>query len=318
MKILVVGGSGYIGSITVKYLIKNNHEVVVFDSLEKGHEKAVTCELIVGNLLDKKSFSLIQGTFDAVIHFAAYASVEESMKKPFDYFNNNVFGGFNLLEFMKDRNIPYIIFSSSCSIYGMSKQEKVKEADFKDPLSVYGETKLLFERILDWFYKIYNIRYINLRYFNAAGAALDGSLGENHNPETHIIPLAIQTALGKQKEFLLFGNDYNTPDGTCIRDYIHVEDLAKAHMMGIDYLKNTLQCGSFNLGSGRGYSNAEVIEMVKRISGNTFPIRVVKRRLGDPAVVYADITKAKKYLGFTPEYSDLETIIKTAWNWHKK
>lgn len=319
MKILVTGGAGYIGSITVQELLKKGHEVVVFDNLVYGHKEAVSCELIVGDLLDFDFLkNNIHGDFDAVIHFAAYALAGESMQNPRKYFHANLQGGLNLLEFMKERNIPSIIFSSTCAIYGYPSQLPVTEDEEKKPESVYGESKLMFENMLRWYERIYGIKYINLRYFNAAGATLDGKLGEDHDPETHIIPIAIQTALGKQESFKLFGDDYDTPDGTCIRDYIHVLDLAEAHIQALDLLKRTGKSDYFNLGTGNGHSNREVLGMVKKISGTDFKIDVIKRREGDPAAIYADNKKAVAELGFNPQYSDLETIVKTAWKWHKK
>lgn len=318
MKILVTGGAGYIGSITVNELIKAGFEIVVFDNLVYGHQDAISCELIKGDLLDRKSLDKINDSFDAVIHFAAYALAGESMNDPYKYFNSNVQGGLNLLEFMKSRDIRNIIFSSTCAIYGYPTTLPVTENENKKPESTYGESKLMFENILQWYDKIYKIKHINLRYFNAAGASLDGDLGEDHDPETHIIPIAINTALGKFSRFNLFGDDYNTPDGTCIRDYIHVLDLASAHIQALEKLINTQKSDYFNLGTGKGHSNREVIDMVKKISGVDFKIETTSRRAGDPDAIYADNTKAKKELGFDPKYSDLETIVKTAYLWHSK
>lgn len=320
MKILVTGGAGYIGSITVKRLLKEGHEVVVFDNLVYGHKEAVSCKLIQGDLVDKDYlFSSLKGEqFDAVIHFAAYALAGESMKDPHKYFSNNILGGLNLLEYMVNKKIPYIIFSSTCAIYGTPKILPVTELTEKHPESVYGESKLMFENILFWYETIYQIKHINLRYFNAAGASLDGALGEEHNPETHIIPLAIKVALGKQNEFVLNGNDYDTPDGTAIRDYIHVEDLASAHILALKMLRETNKSDTLNLGAGKGYSNIEVVDTVKEISGKNFPITIAPRRAGDPPIIFADSTKAKNILKFIPQYSDLHTIVKSAWMWHQK
>ncbi len=319
MKILVTGGAGYIGSITVKLLQDKGHQPVVFDNLIYGHKEAVSCPLIVGDLLDKdflfKSFA--EEKFDAVIHFAAYALAGESMENPYKYFYNNIQGGLNLLDLMRQNNIPDIIFSSTCSIYGTPKVLPVSEDEAKKPESVYGESKLMFEKILDWYDTIYKIKHISLRYFNAAGAALDASLGEDHNPESHIIPVAIKAAINNQP-FNLFGDDYSTKDGTCIRDYIHVQDLAEVHIQAINKLKETKTSDAFNLGTGNGYSNLEVLEMVKKVSGINLQIVKKPRRAGDPPMIFADNKKAKKELGFNPQYSDLETIVKTAWQWHKK
>jgi len=319
MKILVTGGAGYIGSITVKLLQEKGYQPVVFDNLIYGHKEAVNCPLVIGDLLDKEFLfkSLKDENFDAVIHFAAYALAGESMDNPYKYFYNNIQGGLNLLDFMKERSIPTIIFSSTCSIYGTPKVLPVSEAEEKKPESVYGESKLMFEKILNWYDRIYGIKYINLRYFNAAGAASDGSLGENHSPETHIIPVAIRAAMDGQP-FDLFGDDYPTKDGTCVRDYIHVQDLAEAHIQAINKLKESNASDVFNLGTGNGYSNLEVLEMIKTVSGINLEIVKKPRRAGDPPIIFADNTKAKKELGFSPKYSDLETIVKTAWQWHNK
>lgn len=319
MKILVTGGAGYIGSITVKLLQEKGHQPIVFDNLIYGHKEAVSCPLIVGDLLDKEFLfkSLENESFDAVIHFAAYALAGESMDNPYKYFHNNIQGGLNLLDLMKEKKIPNIIFSSTCSIYGTPKVLPVSEKEEKKPESVYGESKLMFEKILGWYDTIYGIKHINLRYFNAAGAAPDGTLGENHDPETHIIPVAIKAAMDNQP-FNLFGDDYPTKDGTCIRDYIHVQDLAEAHIQAINKLTETKVSDVFNLGTGNGYSNLEILEMIKKVSGINLEVVKKPRRAGDPPIIFADNTKARAELGFSPKYSDLETIVKTAWQWHNK
>lgn len=319
MRILVTGGTGYIGSIAVSQLQKKGYEIVVFDNLVYGHKEAISCPLVIGDLTDKDFLfkSLEKEHFDAVMHFAAYALAEDSMEHPYKYFHGNVQGGLNLLEFMKEKNIRHIIFSSTCAIYGYPQSLPVTENEFKNPESVYGESKLMFETILRWYDKLYDIKYTNLRYFNAAGAFLDGSLGEDHDPETHIIPVAINAALGN-KQFELFGTDYPTQDGTCIRDYIHVLDLADVHIRALEKLQETKKSDSYNLGAGIGYSNRQVIEMIKKVSGIDFAIKEMPRRPGDPATIYANNIKAKRELDFTPQYSDLETIVSTAWKWHKK
>lgn len=319
MKILVTGGAGYIGSVTVKRLLEAGHEVVVFDNMVYGHDYAVTCPLIKGDLTDREFLfnSLKEYSFDAVIHFAAYALAGESMTNPHKYLYNNVVGGINVLELMREKNISHIIFSSTCAIYGSPRVLPVTEDNEKKPESPYGESKLIFEQILHWYDEIYDIKNICLRYFNAAGASLDGSLGEDHSPETHLIPITIQAALEK-RPMTIFGKDYPTPDGTCIRDYIHVEDLALAHMKGLEKLSQTNSSDSFNLGTGNGYSNLDVITMVKKVSGVDFEVQFTERRPGDPPQIYADNKKAREILGFNPQYSDLETIIKTAWVWHLK
>lgn len=316
MKLLVTGGAGYIGSVTVKELQRLGHEVVVFDNLVYGHEYAVACTLIKGDLLAKEDLDKIpQEQFDGVIHFAAYAYAGESMQNPYKYFHNNLQSGLNLLEFMRERKIPSIIFSSSCSIYGTPLKIPVTESESKKPESVYGESKLMFETILSWYQKIHGIEYINLRYFNASGAALDGTLGEDHDPETHIIPLAIKAAM-EDKPFTIFGNDYETPDGTAIRDYIHILDLASAHILALEKLQKDHVSDSFNLGTGNGYSNLEITNKIKEVSGKDLKITFGPRRPGDPPKVFADNTKAVTGLGWTPKHSDIETIISSAWKWH--
>jgi len=319
MKILVTSGAGYIGSHTIDLLQKEGYEVVVFDNLVYGHKEAVSCPLVAGDLLDKKAVRKVfeENKFTAVIHFAAYALAGESMSKPGKYFENNILGGLNLLEAMKDFGVKYIVFSSTCAVYGYPEKLPVTEESPLKPVSVYGESKLTFEKILRWYDEIYGIKNICLRYFNAAGADLEGKIGEDHQPETHIIPLAIKTALGQQKEFTLFGDDYPTPDGTCIRDYIHVLDLASAHIKALEFLQKENRSDIFNVGTGNGYSNKQILEMVKKISGVDFPIKIAPRRPGDPAAIWADNKKIKKVLGWQPKYSDLETIIRSAWKWYK-
>lgn len=319
MKILVTGGAGYIGSVTVHYLQKQGHEVVVLDNLSTGHKESVEAELVVGDLLDKEQLfqNLGERNFDGVIHFAAAALAGESMKNPYYYFRNNINGGLNLLELMRKIGTTNIIFSSTCAIYGTPQKLPVSESESKKPDSVYGESKLMFERILDWYDKIYGIKYINLRYFNACGASIDGKLGENHNPETHIIPIAIKASM-TGASFPLFGDDYETKDGTCVRDYIHVEDLAIAHLQALNILNETRISDSFNVGTGNGYSNLEVIKSVENITGKAFKIEKKPRRSGDSAIIFADNSKAVEKLGFNPKYSDIDTIIESAWKWHSK
>ncbi|OGH03166.1 MAG: UDP-glucose 4-epimerase GalE [Candidatus Levybacteria bacterium RIFCSPHIGHO2_01_FULL_37_17] len=320
MKILVTGGAGYIGQFMVKRLIENGDEPVVLDSLEVGHREAVPQDVrfYEGNLLDKEFVKRVfaENPFDAVIHFAAYALAGESMEKPEKYFENNIQGGLNLLDVMKGKT-SHFIFSSTCSIYGTPDKIPVTEEETKKPESVYGQSKLMFEKVLYWYDKIYNIKHVNLRYFNAAGAALDGLMGENHETETHIIPNAINAIL-QNKPFTLFGKDYPTPDGTCIRDYIHVLDLAEAHLQAFSYLKDKNTSDSFNLGSGKGYSNLEVLEMVKKVSGKSLEIEYKDRRFGDPPKIFADNSKAKEVLGFDPKNSDLETVVSSAYKWHSR
>ncbi len=319
MTILVTGGAGYIGSVTVKRLLEKGHRIVVFDNLIYGHKESVTCKLVEGDLTDKKFLfeSLKDENFDAVIHFAAYALAGESMQNPYKFFDGNILGGLNLLEFMRERQIKKIVFSSSCAIYGTPEKVPVTEDESKKPESVYGESKLMFETVLKWYDTIFGIKHINLRYFNACGAAVDGSLGEDHDPETHIIPVAIN-ALLQDKPFNLLGTDYPTEDGTCIRDYIHIEDLATAYQQALEYLNKIGKSDSFNLGTGNGYSNRQILEMIQKVSGKILKIEERERRAGDPAIIYGDNSKARKLLGFNPQYSDLQTIVSSAWAWHKK
>jgi len=328
-KVLVTGGAGYVGSHTVTELLKQNYDVTVFDNLVYGHKEAVTCPLIVGDLLNKEEIGDLfrKNQFDAVIHFAAYALAGESMANPYKYFQNNLQAGLNLLETMKETGVKKIVFSSTCAVYGYPEKLPVVEEESKKPVSVYGESKLMFEKILEWYDKIFKIKNVCLRYFNASGASVDGTIGEDHTSETHIVPLAMQVALTRldsrnarqeqRDKFQIFGSDYKTPDGTNIRDYIHVCDLATAHIKALEFLSAGNESNYFNVGTGKGYSNKEILEMVKKISGVNFPVEVGPRRPGDPDAIYADNAKIKKFLGWETQSSDLETIIKTAWNWHK-
>lgn len=318
MKILVTGGAGYIGSHTVLELQKQGHRVVVFDNLVYGHKKAISCPFFAGDLLDKKEIEKVVASQkpEAVVHFAAYALAGESMEQPAKYFENNIMGGLNLLEAMQKNGVKRIVFSSTCAIYGFPEKLPVDEKAPQKPVSVYGESKLAFEKILRWYDQIYGIKNICLRYFNACGASLDGSIGEDHQPETHIIPNAMLVALGKKEVFELFGDDYPTPDGTCIRDYIHVADLATAHIAALKLLGKAGNSDAFNVGTGHGYSNKEILAMIEKVSQKKLPVKIVPRRKGDPAAIYADNRKIKRVLGWQPKHSDLKTIIETSWQWH--
>lgn len=319
-KILVTGGAGYIGSHTVKVLQDEGYEPIVFDNLVNGHKEAVACEFIEGDLLKRDDIMTAFQThrFDGVIHFAAYAAAGESIQIPSKYFENNIQGGLNLLEAMKESGVKHIVFSSTCAIYGFPDRLPVSESESKKPVSVYGESKLMFEKILEWYDRLFTIKNVCLRYFNASGAALDGSNGEDHAPELHIIPIAIEAALGKCDKFMLFGTDYQTPDGTCVRDYIHVLDLADAHIKALNYLWEKGESDAFNLGTGHGYSNKEILDMVKKVSQKDFKVEIGPRREGDPDAIYADNTKAKSILKWELQYSDLQTIVESAWKWHSK
>lgn len=319
MNVLVTGGAGYIGSITNWLLYSTGHETVVFDNLTTGHREAVgQTPLIVGDLTKKEEINeaFEKYQFDAVVHFAALALAGESMERPADYYFNNIVGGVNLLEVMRAHNCKRIVFSSTCAVYGTPQTLPVTENSPIHPESVYASSKRMFEEILGWYDSLYGIGYTNLRYFNASGALLDGGLGEHHDPETHIIPIALSVAAGKREVFELNGDDYDTTDGTCIRDYIHVLDLADAHLKALEYLGNGGKSDSFNLGVGKGYSNKEVVSAVEEAIGKEIPKKIVARRLGDPAAIWADNTKAKKVLGWELKYSDLKTIVESAWKWH--
>lgn len=322
-KILITGGAGYIGSHTVRYLLEQNilpEDIIVFDNLVYGHEdvipKGVT--FIKGDLLNKQDIDSVfhQNKIDAVIHFAAYAYVGESMTNPFKYFENNIVGGLNLLNSMTKHDCKKIIFSSTCATYGMPDKTPIDEQEKQSPINAYGESKLMFEKILEWFGKIHKVKSIRLRYFNAAGAAY--GIGERHDPETHLIPLVLETALGKRESIKVFGDDYMTPDGTCIRDYIHVVDLASAHYKALRYLENDdVLTDYFNLGTGKGSSVKEIIDISKKISGVDFKVVMEERRPGDPDILVADPYKANDILGWKAEY-DIEKIITSAWEFHKK
>jgi len=321
MKIIVTGGAGYIGSFMAKQLIEDGYDVVVFDNLERGHKEAIDkrAKFVLGDI---KSFVTLKNLFsnekiDAVMHFAGYISVEESTKDPQKYYDNNVEGSKNLLRAMMEiGSVDKFIFSSSAAVYGNSKKIPIPEDHPKNPTSPYGKSKLEVEGMLESFQKEKKLNFVSLRYFNAAGAALDSFMGEDHKQETHIIPLAIKAALNN-RDFNLYGTDYNTFDGTCIRDYIHVIDLVEAHILALNHLERNNGGFSYNVGTGRGYSNKKVVEMVKKISGKDLKVKVKDRRPGDPEVLIADSTKIQNDLGFKPKYSDLETIVKTAWWWHR-
>lgn len=320
MKILVTGGAGYIGSVTNALLRQKGHETVVFDNLATGHKGAVgDTKLIIGDLRNREEIEAVFNgdSFDAVVHFAALSLAGESMQKPYEYYVNNIVGGLNLLEAMRANDVATIVFSSTCAVYGYPKSLPVTEEAAIAPVSVYGSSKRMYEEILGWYEHLYGIRSAILRYFNAAGAMLDGSLGENHDNESHIIPVAFEAATGKREFFELFGEDYDTPDGTCIRDYIHVVDLANAHIQALEYLKKHDKSLMVNLGVGKGYSNKEVINMVERITGKTLPVVVKDKRPGDPTSIYADNTKAREILDWVPKHSDLQTIVSSAWKWYQ-
>ncbi|MCL4382519.1 MAG: UDP-glucose 4-epimerase GalE [Patescibacteria group bacterium] len=319
MKILVTGGAGYIGSQMVRQLFEKNHKVVVLDNLKEGHRKTLpsTIPLITGDVNDQnclfKLFS--ENRFDAVMHFAGVISMKESMQNPYKYFYTNTYGALNLIEAMVKSGVLRLIFSSSAGVYGNPTRIPISENDPQEPTNPYGESKLMVEKILAWYDQLFNLRSVSLRYFNAAGASLDGQFGEDHQEETHLIPLAVKAAL-ENREFTIYGNDYETKDGTCIRDYIHVIDLCEAHLLALDSLMKNSSSHIYNVGPGIGFSNIEVVNIVKKVSGVDFPLKFGSRRPGDAKELIADAAKIKKELGWEPKYSDLQTIVETAWKWH--
>lgn len=315
MRILVTGGAGYIGSVVTEQLLLAGHSVVVLDNLSQGHRVAVppAVEFVQADLLDDGIlFELLRTRkIEAVIHMAAYASVAESVEKPAHYHRNNVIGGINLLEAMRAAEVKQIIFSSSAAVYGEPKQQPIEESAPTQPTNPYGATKLEFEEALKTEEELYGTRYVSLRYFNAAGAT--EKCGEVHDPETHLIPIALQVAAGQRKFIEIYGDDYPTSDGSCIRDYIHVVDLARAHLLALESTKGS---AIYNLGCGvEGYSVREVIDTVREVTGNDVPIRLASRRLGDPSKLVATSEKIKRELGWEPEFQDLRIIIESAWKW---
>ncbi|MGL5150767.1 MAG: UDP-glucose 4-epimerase GalE [Clostridium sp.] len=320
MAILICGGAGYIGSHMVAELLENGKEVVILDNLEKGHKEALLGgKLYVGDLRDREILDKVftENNIEAVIDFAAYSLVGESMSEPLKYFNNNVYGTISLLEAMRDHNVKYIVFSSTAATYGEPDQVPILENSKTIPTNAYGESKLLVEKILAWCDSAYGIKYTTLRYFNACGAHISGKIGEDHSPETHLIPIILDVALGNREKIMMYGDDYNTPDGTCVRDYIHVSDLASAHSLALDRLMNGGESAIYNLGNGTGFSVKEVVEIARKVTGHEIPAQIAERRAGDPAILIASSERATKELNWKPKYNSLETIIETAWNWHK-
>ena len=316
MRIFVAGGAGYIGSCTTEYLLDNGHEVAVYDALLNGHRKAVDprARFYHANLEDTEALDKAMAEFkpEGVIHFAAFIEVGESMDNPGKYFSNNVGNAIKLAEAAHKAGVRKIVFSSTAAVYGMPESVPINEEQPKHPINPYGESKLMFEHILDWYMRIHNLQYTALRYFNAAGAT--EIHGEDHNPETHLIPIILQAAAGKRKQVSIFGTDYDTPDQTCIRDYVHVLDLAQAHLLALQHDGSDV----FNLGSGCGYSVMEVIDTVKKVTGKDFFVKRDQRRPGDPARLIADSTKARAVLGWKPKYDNLEDIVASAWQWRLK
>ncbi len=322
--ILVTGGAGYIGSHAVLALRDAGYEVVILDNLVYGHrelvEKVLKVELIQGDTGDRALLNQLFKTreFAAVMHFAAYAYVGESVSQPAKYYRNNVVGTLTLLEAMCEAGIKNFVFSSTCATYGVPQQIPISENQPQQPINPYGMSKLMVEKILSDFEHAYGLRSVRFRYFNAAGADPQGRLGEDHEPETHIIPLVLLTAMGKRESISVFGTDYDTPDGTCIRDYIHVTDLAQAHILGLDHLLKGGSSEVFNLGNGQGFSIQQVIEAARVVTGRPIPVTLADRRPGDPPILVGSGEKAKRLLGWQPQYADLETILEHAWQWHQK
>lgn len=318
--ILVTGGAGYIGSHIGKKLAEAGYNVIVLDNLSKGHREAVLKgKLIVGDLADMDLLDRImkEEEIEGVIHLAADSLVGESMEKPGKYYRNNVANGLNLLEAMVNNGVKYIVFSSTAAVYGEPEEIPITEEHPTNPENTYGESKLFFEKMLKRYDEIHGLKYVSLRYFNAAGADLSGQIGEAHDPETHLIPIVLQKVLGIRDKLYIFGDDYPTKDGTCIRDYIHVEDLADAHILAVEALVKGMESRVYNLGNGEGYSVKEVIEVAEEVVGKEIDAEIAERRPGDPAVLVASSDKIKRELGWKPLYPDLRTIIESAWRWHK-
>ncbi|MCQ5454028.1 UDP-glucose 4-epimerase GalE [Bacillus paralicheniformis] len=321
MAILVCGGAGYIGSHAVAELLSRNEEVVIIDNLQTGHQEAALkgASFYNGDLRDEAFLRKVfqENEIEAVMHFAADSLVGESVTDPLKYYDNNVYGAVCLLKVMKEFDVKQIVFSSTAATYGEPDRVPITETDPTDPTNPYGETKLAIEKMLKWSEKAYGIRHVVLRYFNVAGAHVDGLVGEDHQPETHLIPIILQVALGKRDKIMIFGDDYPTADGTCIRDYIHVMDLVDAHILAVERLRKGGESTVYNLGNGTGFSVKEVVETARKVTGCPIPAEVAERRAGDPAQLIASSEKAVKELGWQPKYAELETIIDSAWKWFK-
>lgn len=322
MAILVLGGAGYIGSHMVDRLVEEGQEkVVVVDNLVTGHRAAVHPDAVFyeGDLADQDFMRKVfkeNPDVDAVIHFAAYSLVAESMEKPLKYFDNNTSGMVKLLEVMNECGVKYIVFSSTAATYGIPKEIPILETTSQNPINPYGESKLMMETIMKWSDQAYGIKYVPLRYFNVAGAKPDGSIGEDHGPETHLLPIILQAAQGVREKIMIFGDDYNTPDGTNVRDYVHPFDLADAHLLAVEYLRKGNESTAFNLGSSTGFSNLQILEAARKVTGKEIPAEKAGRRPGDPDTLISSSEKARTVLGWKPQFDNIEKIIESAWAWH--
>ena len=321
MSILVLGGAGYIGSHAVYQLIDHGFDVVVIDNLQTGHRDAIhpMVKFYEGSIQSRDFMHAVfeKENIEAIMHFAANSLVGESMTEPLKYFDNNVYGTQIVLEMMKVHGVKNIVFSSTAAVYGEQKVIPITEEAALQPTNTYGETKFIMEKMMGWCEKAFDLNFVALRYFNVAGARGDGQIGEDHNPETHLIPVVLEAALGKRPVITVFGDDYDTADGTCVRDYIHVEDLIDAHVLALRYLQNGGASSVFNLGSSQGFSVKEIIETAKEVTGMDIPVQMGKRRSGDPSTLIAASEKAKLVLGWIPERTSIQKIISDAWNWHK-
>lgn len=317
-RILVTGGAGYIGSVVADALLKRGYDVTVFDDLSHGDRAAVPkgAALVIGDIGDRAALDNIfqSGKFDAVMHFAAWIEAGESMQAPERYFRNNSANTLTLLEAILHHKVARFVFSSTAALYGTPERTPIEETDLLRPVNAYGESKLLVEKMLAWFHSVHGLRYASLRYFNAAGA--EGPRGENHRPESHLIPLTLEVALGKRDQIAIYGTDYPTPDGTCVRDYVHVADLASAHLLALEALKEKAPL-IYNLGSGRGFSVLEVIEAARKVTGHGIPARKMDRRPGDPPVLVASSQKIRDELRWNPKHTELDDIVRSAWDWRR-
>lgn len=318
-RLLVTGGAGYIGSHVVRQLLASGYSVRVFDSLKNGHKEALpeNVEFVQGNILDFQSVQKALKGMDAVLHFAAYIEAGESMQDPLKFFENNFQGSVTLLEAMRHEDVKKIVFSSTAAIYGEPEYVPIDENHPKKPTNIYGLTKLQIEKVLDFYDRMFRLKYAALRYFNAAGADESGEVGEDHHPESHLIPLILQTVLGQRENIKILGTDYPTEDGTCVRDYIHIQDLGTAHILALKKLLKGSDSMQYNLGNGQGYSVKEVIEATEKVTGQKINTVKAEKREGDPVVLVASSERAQKELGWRPKYGEIEKIIATAWKWHK-